>query len=76
MALVPAGFDVFSPEVDDKGIDFVLRVDGHPPRYHDVQVEIVRRTTYVSCGRTSFGRPPTCCSLWSSSTRAESRRCT
>ena len=47
MALVRAGFDVFSPEVDDKGIDFVLRIAGDPPRYHDVQVKTVRRTTYV-----------------------------
>jgi hypothetical protein len=32
MALVRAGFDAFSPEVDDKGIDSVLRIDGDPPR--------------------------------------------
>ena len=37
MALVRAGFDVFSPEVDDKGIDFVLRIDGTAPRYYDDQ---------------------------------------
>jgi hypothetical protein len=33
MALVRAGFDVFSPEVDGKGIDFVRRIDADPPRY-------------------------------------------
>ena len=54
MALVRAGFDVFSPEVDDKGIDFVLRIDGETPRYHDVQVKTVRRTTYVFMRKDKF----------------------
>ena len=55
MALVRAGFDVFSPEVDDKGIDFVLRIDSDPPRYHDVQVKTVRsRSTYVFMKKEKF----------------------
>lgn len=44
MALVRAGFDVYSPEVDDKAIDLVLRVPGSPPRYFDVQVKTIRPT--------------------------------
>jgi hypothetical protein len=58
MALVRAGFDVFSSEVDDKGIDFVLRVDRDPPRYHDVQVETVRRTSYVFMRKDKFRLTP------------------
>jgi hypothetical protein len=58
MALVRAGFDVFSPEVDDKGIDFVLRIDGDTPRYHDVQVKTVRRTNYVFLRKDQFRRTP------------------
>jgi hypothetical protein len=55
MALVRAGFDVFSPEVDDKRIDFVLRIDGTAPRYYDVQVRTVRsKNTYVFVRKDKF----------------------
>jgi hypothetical protein len=42
MALVRAGYDVYSPEVDDKAIDVIIRVHDSPPRYYDVQVKTVR----------------------------------
>jgi hypothetical protein len=58
MALVRAGFDVFTPEVDDKGIDFVLRIDGDAPRYYEVQVKTVRRTTYVFMRKDKFRLTP------------------
>lgn len=55
MALVRAGFDVFSPEVDDNGIDFVLRTDGDEPSYYDVQVKTVRsKSTYVFMRKEKF----------------------
>ena len=55
MSFVRAGFDVFSPQVDDKGIDFVLRVDGAEPRYFDVQVKTVRsRNSYVFMRKDKF----------------------
>ncbi len=47
------GFDVYTAEVDDKGIDFVVRkermaTDGNPNiEYRDVQVKSVRRLNYV-----------------------------
>ncbi len=41
MALVRAGFDVYSPEVDDKAIDLIVRVPESLPRYLDVQVKTV-----------------------------------
>jgi hypothetical protein len=48
MSLVRAGFDVFSAQVDDKGIEFVLRVDGDVPPYYDIQIKTVRsRNTFV-----------------------------
>jgi hypothetical protein len=39
------GFDVYQAEVDDKGIDFVIR-KGHD-RYFDVQVKSVRGFNYI-----------------------------
>ncbi len=33
------GYDVYPDEVDDKGIDFVIR--GEPHKYYDVQVKSV-----------------------------------
>jgi hypothetical protein len=59
MSFVRAGFDVFSPEVDDKGIDFVLRVDGDVPRYYDLQVKTVRsRNSYVFMRKDKFRLTP------------------
>jgi hypothetical protein len=59
MALTRAGFDVFDAEVDDKGIDFVLRVGGEVPRYHDVQVKTVRsRNSYVFMRKAKFPLAP------------------
>jgi hypothetical protein len=42
MALVPAGLDVYLPEVDDRAIDALVRVPGDPPRYFDMQVKTIR----------------------------------
>jgi hypothetical protein len=59
MAFARAGFDVFNGEVDDKGIDFVLRVDGDVPSYYDVQVKTVRsRNTYVFMPKDKFRPTP------------------
>jgi hypothetical protein len=47
------GFDVYTAEVDDKGIDFIVRKEHCPGgteveyRYYDVQVKSVRRLNYV-----------------------------
>jgi hypothetical protein len=57
--VVRAGFDVFNAEVDDKGIDFVLRVGGDVPRYYDIQVKTVRsRNTYVLMRKDKFRLTP------------------
>jgi len=39
------GFDVYQAEVDDKGIDFVIRKAND--RYHDIQVKSVRGLNYI-----------------------------
>jgi hypothetical protein len=45
MHLVVQGLDVFSSEVDDRGIDFVVRQG--PGHYWDVQVKSARNAGYV-----------------------------
>lgn len=67
------GLDVYGSEVDDKGIDFVLRAE--PDRYWDVQVKTIRKGGYVFFQKTKFrirpnllaavihlveGEPPSC----------------
>ncbi|MBE0448577.1 MAG: DUF4365 domain-containing protein [Actinobacteria bacterium] len=39
------GFDIYMPEIDAKGIDFVIRKD--IDRYYDVQVKSVRDLNYI-----------------------------
>jgi hypothetical protein len=50
------GFDVFTPEVDDKGVDCVVRRrSGH---YYDVQVKSVRGYNYVFMQKQHFEPGP------------------
>lgn len=60
MALVRAGFDVYAPEVDDRAIDLILRLDGAPPRYLDVQVKTLRtvKPTYLFLRKKHFTLAP------------------
>jgi|SRR6266540_2501259 len=46
------GFDVYSAEVDDRGIDFVIR-RGHD-QYYDVQVKSIRERGYVFFEKAKF----------------------
>ena len=46
------GFDVYSAEVDDKGIDFVIRKD--EGQYYDVQVKSARDLTYIFFPKEKF----------------------
>jgi hypothetical protein len=50
--LVLHGFDVYTPEVDDRGIEFVLRRE--PDRYWDVQVKSIRNTGYIYMPKSKF----------------------
>jgi hypothetical protein len=46
------GFDVYGTEVDDKGIDFVIRNDANS--YFDVQVKSLRSLNYVFVEKAKF----------------------
>jgi hypothetical protein len=46
------GFDVYSTEVDDRGIDFVIRKE--PGTYFDIQVKSVRDLNYIFMRKDKF----------------------
>jgi hypothetical protein len=50
------GYEVYSSEVDDRGIAFVLRRD--PGLYWDVQVKSIRKTGYVFVTKDKFSIRP------------------
>lgn len=52
MRFVQMGFDVYGAEVDDHGIDFVLRINAR--QYWDVQVKSIRETGYVFMQKNKF----------------------
>jgi hypothetical protein len=52
MEFTQHGFDVYSSEVDDRGIDFVVRKE--PSSYYDVQVKSVRESGYVFFPKSKF----------------------
>ena len=54
MEFTKAGFDVYTSEVDDKGIDFVIRKNEN--EYFDLQNKSIRfpRTKYVFMPKTKF----------------------
>lgn len=52
MEFTSAGFDVYTAEVDDKGIDFVVRKD--ETAYYDVQVKSARGTNYIFIQKDKF----------------------
>jgi hypothetical protein len=52
MEFTKAGFDVYTAEVDDKGIDFVVRKN--EKEYYDVQVKSVRNYNYVFMRKEVF----------------------
>ncbi len=52
MELALHGLDVYVPEVDDKGIDLLVRLA--PGRYAELQVKSVRSMTYTYMRKSSF----------------------
>lgn len=52
MEFTKAGFDVYSAEVDDKGIDFIVRKN--ETEYFDIQVKSVRNNNYVFMRKEVF----------------------
>lgn len=56
MALARSGYDVYSPEVDDRAIDLLVRIDTASPRYLELQIKTVRvnRPSYVFARKKHF----------------------
>jgi len=52
MEFTACGFDVFTAEVDDKGIDFVVRKSDN--QYYDVQVKSCRNLKYIFFPKDKF----------------------
>jgi hypothetical protein len=52
MTLVSHGLDVYTSEVDDRGIDFVVR--GEHGRYFDIQVKSIRGRNYIFFPKSKF----------------------
>lgn len=52
MAFTKAGFDVYSTEVDRKGIDFVVRKNEN--EYFDIQVKSVLKSNYIFMTKETF----------------------
>lgn len=50
------GFDIYSSEVDDRGIDFVIRRGIN--RYYDVQVKSIRALNYIFLPKDRFQLRP------------------
>lgn len=51
MEFTQYGYDVYSAEVDDKGIDFIVRKDGH---YYDIQVKSKFKGDYIYFPKATF----------------------
>jgi hypothetical protein len=56
MALVRAGLDVYTPAIDDRGIDLVARLG--PGRYLEIQVKATRGFNYVFLRKSVFAIDP------------------
>lgn len=52
MELTLHGVDVYSAEIDDKGIDFVVRIDRS--HYYDIQVKASRNLAYIFFQKEKF----------------------
>ena len=52
MELTRNGFDIYTSEVDDRGIDFIIRTDNG--NYYDIQVKSVRNLNYIFFKKSKF----------------------
>ena len=57
MALTLAGLDVYTPEIDDRGLDFIVRAG--PGRFYEFQVKSARRgSSYIFMRKSHFQPAP------------------
>lgn len=52
MEFTKSGFDVYTPDIDDKSIDFIIRKNEN--EYFDIQVKSVRNHNYVFMKKNLF----------------------
>lgn len=52
MEFTLAGFDVYTSDIDDKGIDFIIRQD--EKIYYDIQVKSVYKSNYIFFRKDKF----------------------
>jgi hypothetical protein len=52
MELTMHGLDIYTPEVDDKGIDFIVRKSAD--KYWEVQVKSVHKSKYIFFPKSKF----------------------
>ena len=52
MEFTSYGFDVYTSEVDDKGIDFVIR--NQKSKYYEIQVKSLRGSGYIFMQKSKF----------------------
>ena len=52
MELTIHGLDIYSPEVDDRGIDFIVRKSAE--KYWEVQVKSVHKSKYIFFPKSKF----------------------
>ena len=52
MEFISAGLDVYTSEVDEKGLDFIVRKDENT--YYDIQVKSVRGLNYIFFPKEKF----------------------
>lgn len=52
LEFVSYGLDIYTSEVDDKGIDFIIRKNSK--KYYDIQVKSIRNLNYIFFPKKSF----------------------
>ena len=56
MEFIKYGLDVFTPEIDDKGIDFIIK--NNKGKFFEIQVKAVRGFNYVYMKKNKFNLSP------------------
>ncbi len=56
MAFTKQGFQVYSAEIDDRGIDFVVRKDRGA--FYEIQVKSIRQQGYIFCPKSKMPLVP------------------
>ncbi|UVK55350.1 hypothetical protein DBIPINDM_001857 [Mesorhizobium sp. AR02] len=60
MALTQRGFDVYTPCVDDRAVDLIVRIGSDPVQFAEVQVKTIRlaKPSYIFMRKKHFAIGP------------------